>query len=460
MELSIKEQKQIKRKDYILNGNLWKVAASIVLPIALYNLCNYLYGIYDMILVQSANIGEAADVVVLDQIKNMISTIGSAIAGACGILVSRKLGAGNIEDAKKTANTAISLAIVVSLVTILFIPFGTPFLKLFNTDQSIIDNSIGYYNVQILTLIITTLNVTMLAIEKSKGKTIHLLYLNLVVVIIKITLTTLFAYGPFENVTSTWLATATLISQLFMFISCLYLSLKKENILKISIKSLNFNKELTFTLIKLAFPLFLNYFLPNFGKVYINSLATKTYGKMCVGALGISNTIAGMFGNIVNSSADGTSTIISQNYGAKNINRIKITYNVQFIYVTIISIIGTMILFFLRRPIASFFAPNDLNYQEMIVNIFSWECFDILFLGFSAVSTALFNGTGRVKVNLLISMSRLFIIRIPFLLVLIYLVKMDYTACGIIMFTSNTIAGIVHITWATIYKNKLKCKIN
>ena len=458
MELSIKEQKQIKRRDYILNGSLWKVVVSIVLPIALYNLCNYLYGIYDMILVQSANIGEAADVAVLDQIKNMISTIGSSIAGACGILVSRKLGADDIEGAKKTANTAFSLAILISLLTILFIPFGAPFLKLFNTDQSIIDNSIGYYNVQILTLIITTLNVTMLSIEKSKGKTVHLLYLNLVVIVIKVFLTTLFAYGPFENVTNTWLASATLIAQLFMFVSCLYLSFKKGNLLKVSIKSLNFNKELTFILIKFAIPLFLNGFLPNFGKVYINSIATTTYGKMCVGALGISNTIAGLFANIVNSSADGVSTIISQNYGARNLNRIKKTFNVQLIYVTTISIIGTLILFFLRKHIASFFAPNDLNYQKMIVQIFSWECFDILFLGFSAVGTALFNGTGRVKVNLLISMSRLFFVRIPLLLVLMYLVKMDYTACGIIMFASNTIAGIAHITWATIYKKKLKCK--
>ena len=72
MYIALKEQKQLKRRDAILNGNLWKTVLIVSLPILFYNICNYLYGIYDMMVVQSSNIGEAADIVVLDQIKNMI----------------------------------------------------------------------------------------------------------------------------------------------------------------------------------------------------------------------------------------------------------------------------------------------------------------------------------------------------------------------------------------------------
>ena len=93
MELSAKEQKQMKRREYLLEGNLWKVVISIALPMVFYNLCNYLYGIYDMMLVQSANIGDAADIVVLDQIKNMISTVGAALATGGGITVAKRFGA-------------------------------------------------------------------------------------------------------------------------------------------------------------------------------------------------------------------------------------------------------------------------------------------------------------------------------------------------------------------------------
>ena len=85
-----KEERQYKKREMILNANIYKTIFVIALPILFYNVCNYLYGIYDMMIVQVANIGEAADVVVLDQIKNMIQTLGGAIATGGGILIAKK----------------------------------------------------------------------------------------------------------------------------------------------------------------------------------------------------------------------------------------------------------------------------------------------------------------------------------------------------------------------------------
>ncbi len=458
MELTVKEQKQLKRREYVLNGNMWKVVISIALPMVFYNLCNYLYGIYDMMVVQSANIGDAADIVVLDQIKNMISTIGSALATGGGILVARRYGEKKTEEARKCANTLFTMAMAVALVTLIFIPIGEPFLKLFKTDQSIIDNSLGYYNVQIITLLVTTMNSTMISLEKAKGDTVHLLCLNLVVIVIKVSLTTLFVYGPFENVTNTWLAMSTLIAQLFLFFAGLFLCFRKKNILRIRIRDLNFRRYEVINIIKLAVPVFVGNFLFSFGKVYVNAVATATYGKMCVGALGISNTIAGLLANINNSFADSGSVIVSQNFGNKNGERIKKLFKVNFIYVTTLCAIGTVVLFALKEPIARFFAPGDALYQEMIVNIFTWECLDLIFIGFGGISNALFNGFGKTNITMVFSMLRLFAYRIPVLLFLMYVMEMDYTACGIAMFVSNFLSGFIEIIFAFIFKGRMKKK--
>ena len=40
--------RQYKKRDMILNGNIYKTIFLIALPILFYNVCNYLYGIYDM----------------------------------------------------------------------------------------------------------------------------------------------------------------------------------------------------------------------------------------------------------------------------------------------------------------------------------------------------------------------------------------------------------------------------
>ena len=80
-----RSEKELKKREQILNGNILKAILMIALPILFYNLCNYLYGIYDMMVVKKAGIGDAADIVVLDQIKNMISTVGGALATALTI---------------------------------------------------------------------------------------------------------------------------------------------------------------------------------------------------------------------------------------------------------------------------------------------------------------------------------------------------------------------------------------
>lgn len=456
--MNASEQKQLRKREYLLEGNMWKVTVSVALPVVFYNLCNYLYGIYDMLFVQSANIGDAADIIVLDQIKNMISTVGGALAAGGGIIIARRFGARQLEGARKYANTLFSLALTVALATLLFIPFGEPFLKLFKTDQTTIDNAMGYYNVQIMTLVITTVNSTMIAIEKAKGETVRLLRLNLVVIVIKLGLTTLFAYGPFENVTSTWLAVSTLIAQLFLFFMGLGLCFREDNILRIRIKDWNFHRHEVVGIVSLALPVFIGNFLFSFGKVYVNGVATEHYGKMCVGALGISNTIAGLLPTITSSLADSGSVIVSQNFGNKNGSRIRRFFKVDLIYTVAIGLLGTTVLFWLRKPIATFFAPNDSLYQTMIVAIFSWECLDVLFMGLSSVSNAVFNGLGKTKYTMLFSLLRLFAYRIPTLLFLMHIVKMDYTACGVAMFASNTLSGIVEILAVTIFLARFKKK--
>lgn len=448
---STKELKAIKRREAILNGNLWKSILIIGLPILFYNLCNYLYGIYDMMVVQSANIGEAADIVVLDQIKNMISTISSALATGGGILVARKYGERENAEARKCANTLFTISLVVALLTLIFIPIGVPFLKLLQTDQTTIDNAMGYYYVQIIILVLTTMNSTFIALEKAKGNTGKLFILNIGVIIIKISLTTLFAFGPFENVTVTWLALATLIAQGFLFVSGMIFCFMKNNVLRITPKQFNFNKSYTLAILKLSFPVFIGRFLFSFGKVYVNTLAVSVYDKTVVGALGISNTIAGLLSNMINSFEDASSTIISQNYGASNGKRIKNCYFINMIYILIMSVIGTIVLFLLKEQIASFFSPNDLDYQEKIVNIFKWECMDIIFMGLNGVGMAVFYGFGKTKITMALSMSTLFAFRIPVLLLLMYAVKMNYEACGVAMFASNFLSGTICLILSLIF---------
>ncbi len=450
-----KEMRQYKKRDMILNGNIYKTILVIALPILFYNVCNYFYGIYDMMIVEVANIGDAADVVVLDQIKNMIQTLGGAIATGGGILIARKIGENDIDGARVSSNTLFTMALIIAGLTLLFIPFAVPFLELLKTDKTTIENALGYFDVQMINLFIMTLNVVFIAIEKSKGNTLRIFVLNIGVIIIKIGLTTLFAFGPFENVTITWLAIATMIAQSFMMIVMIFLSLSKTNILRLTPRQLNLKKQYVLSIIKLSLPVFIGRFLFHFGKVYLNSIATVTYGKQVVGALGISNTMAGLPTNMINSFEDGGSTIVGQNYGNGNGKRIKQFYIVNMIMVATMSLIAVITLFLLKSNVASFFSGDDLEYRKIIVEIFKWEILDVFFTGIAGASNAIFYGFGKTRITSIMSMVNLFAFRLPTIMFLMYVVKMNYEACGIAMFVSNTLAGIITFTLCLIFMIKM-----
>ncbi len=448
-------ERQARRRDKILNGKILNVILMISIPLVFYNLCNYLYGIFDMMIVQKSGIGEAGDIVVLDQIKNMLSTIGSSLAAGGGIITARLYGEGNIPKSKKSANTLFTCALIISLITLIFIPLGKPLLILFNTDQTTIDNAMGYYYVQILVLVITTMNSAFIAIEKAKGNTKLLFGLNIMVVILKIAITILFIYGPFTNVTMTWVATATLIAQLSMFIVGMIICFLPSNVLGVKIREFNLNKVIVRGMLKLSFPIFIGRFLFSFGKVYVNSVALEAYGKDCVGALGISNTTVGLLSNIINSFEDGTSTIISQNYGNQNGIRIQKTFYTNLIVLVVISLLGTGLLILLQNPLAKFFAPNNPVQQEMIINIVKYERLDILFMGLQGAGYAVFYGFGRTKTTMAISMSQLFALRIPALLIMIYGLNVNYEACGIAMLFSNSVSGALSVILAVCFIARL-----
>jgi Na+-driven multidrug efflux pump len=439
----------------ILNGNIYKTILVIALPILFYNVCNYFYGIYDMMIVEVANIGDAADVVVLDQIKNMIQTLGGAIATGGGILIARKIGENDINGARVSSNTLFTMALIIAGLTLLFIPLAVPFLELLKTDKTTIENALGYFDVQMINLFIMTLNVVFIAIEKSKGNTLRIFVLNIGVIIIKIGLTTLFAFGPFKNVTITWLAIATMIAQSFMMIVMIFLSISKTNILRLTPKQLNLKKQYVLSIIKLSLPVFIGRFLFHFGKVYLNSIATVTYGKQVVGALGISNTMAGLPTNMINSFEDGGSTIVGQNYGNGNGKRIKQFYIVNMIMVATMSLIAVITLFLLKSNVASFFSGDDLEYRKIIVEIFKWEILDVFFTGIAGASNAIFYGFGKTRITSIMSMVNLFAFRLPTIMFLMYVVKMNYEACGIAMFVSNTLAGIITFTLCLIFMIKM-----
>ena len=162
--------KDLRRRDRILNGNLWITIISICAPIFLYNLFNSFYAIIDAVVVSKINPTSVSAVASLSQIQHLLSSLGSGLAAGGGIIVARLFGAGDMDKARFHSNQTIGLSnIVIALLLGICIPFAVPIMRLSGVPDELIKIGTSYFIVQIITLAFMFYNSVFMSMQRRRG---------------------------------------------------------------------------------------------------------------------------------------------------------------------------------------------------------------------------------------------------------------------------------------------------
>ncbi|MEG2014679.1 MAG: MATE family efflux transporter, partial [Clostridia bacterium] len=405
MEKEVLDKEQ-KRREFITTGNMFKVVLYISLPLILLNAFNFLYGIIDTIVLAGKGGNVLSSVVMIDQIKNLLSSIGTGLATGGSIAVSRLIGKQNYAKAKSVSNTLICVSVAVAVVLVaVILPLSRVILRLANFSEELIEIGLGYFIIQIITVGVGLFNQVFLGLEKSRGSTQNVLYINLIAMTVKILLTLLFVYVfHFDTM---MVAVATLISTVLISVIAVGFLGNKKYVFRFSIYDTLWKDDITKTLGRLSFPVFLGKFVFCLGKVIVNALA-RNYGNQAPGALGVSNQLGGSVTNITGSIEESSSVIISQNVAVHNKKRVIDAFWKSFIVNMAISIVGVMLLVILNSQIIGFFSNDDKVYADLISRIFFWERLGIIPLAITASVTGLIYGLGYTKLGMWLNLSRLF----------------------------------------------------
>src|SRR5574344_1795803 len=123
--------KELKRRDFIVNGNLWKVVFVLMLPLFLYTIFNYVYSIIDTIMCAGISKEAVNAVGALAQVTNMISALGAGLASGGSIMIAREIGKKDYARAQKLASTVFAYVAVIALLTCaIVIPLSEPLLRM------------------------------------------------------------------------------------------------------------------------------------------------------------------------------------------------------------------------------------------------------------------------------------------------------------------------------------------
>ncbi len=460
MASNVSKQDEIFRQ-YALNGPALRVLLSSCAPLALFQALQSLFKILDALMASHIGSDAVSAVAALSQVTLMITALGTGLAVGGSIKISEAYGRGDYETVRCRVSTVYAMAVVVSLVVAAtLIPFAEPFLRLLNTPEELIATGAGYFRIEVLMLVINFFNIVYIAIERSRGHAKKILALNMVIVVVKLSLSAFFVYVLRGGLVM--IAVATLAGQVLMLLYALYSMSRDDGAFRFSLKNIRLNKETVLPVLNLSFPVSAEKVLFAGGKVIVNSMSGM-YGGLTVGALGISNNIGGLTTSWHMGMTDGAGPLISQNRGA---GRYKRTLQIYFWLIAINVVIGAVGLVLVSNTLpwlAAVFAQSknqfDQEFRDMIVSIHRWEMLGYITLGINSATVALLLGYGYTKLTMLLNVTRVFAYRVPVLWAFQQFTTLGPEAVGLTMMVSNVCTGITAILIAIPVILKIRKKI-
>jgi len=426
--------------DMSLNAPMWKVVLYIGTPLALYQGLAAIFTILDTMMASHISKESVSAVAYLAQLNLLLSSVGGGLAVGAGIQISRAYGEGDYLLVRKRVSTLYTISLGVGLLMLaVILPLTDRFLRLAGTPDELIAVGREYFIIQLFVMVVNFLNSVYIAVERARGNARRIFLLNLAVIAVKLTLTAIFVYGL--NSALNMIAVASLCSELTMFCFAVRYSLVGGSAFSFSPRAVEFSHRVSSPMIRQSLPVIAEKALFAFGKTIVNSMCT-IYGALMVGAMGVSNNLGGITTNPQNGYEQGSSAIISQNYGAGKFRRVlEAFYATAAINMLLGALISGLELWQLRF-LSGLFDGGSEEFRQMISLVYRYEALGAVPLGFNAAVMALLYGLGKTKLTLILNFSRVFVFRIPVFWFLQHCTNVGQASVGIVMMVSNTAVAV------------------
>ena len=453
----------MNKEDLFLNGKIGKTILKLSLPLVLSQLINVLYNIVDRIYIGNMkDIGEIAlaGVGITFPIILIVSAFAALVGFGGGPIFSIRLGEGKKLEAKNTMmNSLVMLVITGVILSIVLMVFAEPLLYFFGATSEIIGYSKDYLIIYAFGTISVMLTLGLTSYVTAQGNSIMAMIVVIIGAVANIILDPIFMFGLNMGVKGA--ALATIISQTLSAIFVIWFLLSDKSVVKISFKNFKLNRKIILSIIALGVSPFIMQATESAVQIVFNIQITKYGGndyKTYLNLMTIMLSIMQFIVLPIIGFAQGASPLISYNYGANRIDRVKSAF--KFLFIVSFAFSATFYIFLLASPstFVSIFNsdPKLLSIAPNIIRVF--------FLGMSVMGIQIacqntFMALGQSLVSLILAALRKIILLIPLAFILPKL-------CGIngvfyAEFTADIIAVLITvIVFFTMFNKILKRKEN
>ena len=386
--------------------------------------------------------------------------IGATVGLSAGVtaLISNALGKKDESTASFLFSQSILVSIVASIIVTAIGIYGTePILIFLKTGPEIISYATDYMHVIFLGSILFFLQLTINASLVSRGDTKSLRNVHIVSFFLNIVLNPIFIYGfyfiPAMGISG--IALATLCAQFYGLIYIIYkinqTDLKKYIYLECFYPKINLLKGI----IRQAIPATGSMMFIGFG-IFVLLYYVSTYGDYSAGGYGAAIRFEQLFLLPVLGLNASTLSLVGQNFGALNFDRIRETYLKSILYGTVFMGICGIFIFFASSYIMIFFSndPQIIFYGSTYLKVaaFAGPCYPIFF-----ISSALLQGLKKPVYQMMINLMRMVVLPIVALTIAVIYLKVSFFTMFLVVLSINYVFATI-VFWFSVYQIKLEDK--
>lgn len=435
--------------EFITNGNITDVIFKLSIPLMISNLIKTLYGITDGIYVAQISSEDYAATSFTWPVLYLFIAVGLGVSVAATSLMSQRLGARKLKDCSIYAVHTLILTTVLGVIFSILGVITAPFIvRWMGATGSFEYKSYIFLAINSVGLLFDMIFFGYQSILNSQGRTKSMTIISTISSITNVVLDPFFIFDnvlgiPGLNMGLAGAAWATVLSKVLLVVFAIRV-VKKESEIEVNFKNFRLDMGIIKHIFSIAIPASLGSSGEAIGFTVLNGFI-QSYGTTTLAAFSMGNRLSDIFNQGAIGIGMALTSITGQNMGAGKKERSKDIFKRANVIITFFSLASAIIILLFKDQLLSIFIKDrsDIELWRQASEYMYFSAIITFFMGYFSAINGFFQGVGKTKLTMYLSLARLWVLRLPLIMLLKSLTNLGSTGIWISMLVSNALTVIV-----------------
>ena len=403
----------MNEKNDLTEGSVYRKMIFFALPILAGQIFQQLYNTFDSLIV-GRFLGDQALAAVSSSGSLIFMMVGffQGVALGAGVLIAKEAGARNEKQMRLALHTDVAFGLAAGVIlTALGIVFTPTILRWMRTPADVLPQSISYFRVYFCGSVFLILYNIFVGILQAVGDSRHPLYYLIVSSLVNVSLDLLFVGVFRQGVGSA--ALATIIAQALSASLCLIQLLRTKENYRLNPREIGFHMESLKNIIRFGMPSGIQNSVIALANIVVQS-NINGFGQYAMAGCGAYFKIEGFAFLPITCFAQGLSTFVGQNLGARKYDRVKkgVRFGI-FCSVSLAELIG--ICFWILAPLLIRMFSNSPEVISFGVRQARVESLFYCMLALAHCIAGVMRGAGKATVPMFIMLGFWCVLRVSYI---------------------------------------------